>query len=117
MLIPILKAFKITGITDPAYTAYKTNGALIVVAPVGSNGNPSAATITSLNNQTLNFTLYGEGNVPWTGSGTYELWLFDSNNTNTATTIWKAASVDISTAEITVTWTNLPKLCNTGLTA
>jgi len=117
------KGITITGITDPAYTAYKTSRAWLMVVPEGSvtGNNPFGKDvaysvnppdyIATLPANTLAFGLYKSGrDERWTGSGVYDLWLLEGNSTISAAYKYKASSIEISEASTTLDFSNFTKV-------
>jgi dipeptidyl aminopeptidase/acylaminoacyl peptidase len=116
------KSVRITGITDPAYTAYKTSSAWLMVVPEGSvtGNNPFGQDVASSSNSptyiatlpanTLAFGLFKSDGTRWTESGIYDLWLLEGTSTLTAAHKYKAGSINISTASVTVDFNKFTKV-------
>jgi hypothetical protein len=118
------KSVSITGIDTAQHSLFKTKGELIWVVQAGTAitdnnawgsgpayGGLSPDNMATQSANILTMALFSsEYGSLWVGTGNYDLWLYEGNDTRTAAAIWKASSISISEAYTTVTWDKFTKV-------
>jgi len=110
----------IKNIDAEPYTVFKTKGAVILVVPKGTDRNEvishriaysynSNGYISTLPDKTLVLGLFKlSDNKPYTGKGTFDLWLIDASGIPVTSVVYKADSVNI-TGQITLEFSSFTK--------